>query len=113
MENQPQVFHTFHRSLKIPQNRRDFHIPTAPACTAWKSGKTKDRFPTFPPGARDHDDCAVSELKEQRKEVGRYAASSFSCPHFMLIFQLENASRVCDVELTIREFPFFVAQNLA
>jgi hypothetical protein len=54
--------------------------------------KTKDRFPTFPPGARDDDDRPVCELKDQRKEVGRYAASSFSCPDFMLIFQLENAS---------------------
>jgi hypothetical protein len=53
--------------------------------------KTKDRFPTFPPGARDDDDRPVCELRDQRKEVGRHAASSFSCPDFMLIFQLENA----------------------
>jgi len=91
MENQPQVFHASHRSLKISQNRRDFHIPTAPACAAWKSGKPKDRFPTFPPGARDDDDRPVCKLKDQRKEVGRYAASSFSDTDFMLIFQLENA----------------------
>ena len=67
--------------------------PTAPACAAWKSGKPKDRFPTFPPGARDDDDRPVCKLKDQRKEVGRYAASSFSDTDFMLIFQLENAGR--------------------
>jgi hypothetical protein len=91
VENQRQVFHASHRSLKIPQNPRDFHIPTAPACTAWKSGKTKDSFPTFPPGARDDDDRPVCKIKSQRKEVGRYAATSFSRPDFMLILQLENA----------------------
>jgi hypothetical protein len=93
MENQPQVFHAFHRPLKISQNRRDFHIPTAPACNAWKSGKPKDRFPTFPPGARDHDDCAVCELKEQRKEVAATRPPHSPYPNFMLIFQLENARR--------------------
>jgi hypothetical protein len=91
-ENQTQGFPVSHRPLKIPQNRRDSHISTAPACTAWKSGKPKTGFPTFPPGARDDDDRPVCELKDQRKEVGRYAASSFSCPDFMLIFQLENAA---------------------
>ena len=98
VENQTQVFHVSHRSLKISQNRRDSHIPTAPACTAWKSGKTKDRFPTFPPGARDDDDRPICELKDQRKEVGRYATSSFSCPDFMLIFQLENAKKNCPIQ---------------
>jgi hypothetical protein len=39
--------------------------------------KTKDRFSTFPPGARDDNDDCLSEPKNQRKEVGRYAASSF------------------------------------
>jgi hypothetical protein len=91
MENQTQVFHVSHCPLKIPQNQRDFHISTAPARTAWESGKTKDRFPTFPPGARDDDDRPVCEIKNQRKEVGRYAATSFSHPDFMLILQLENA----------------------
>ena len=46
---------------------------------------------------------SLSKSKNQRKEVGRYAASSFSYPplslrssgiDFMLIFRLENASRV-------------------
>jgi hypothetical protein len=30
LENQPQVFHPSHRPLEISQQRRDFHIPTAP-----------------------------------------------------------------------------------
>jgi hypothetical protein len=58
LENQPQVFHPFHRPLKIPQNRRDFNISTAPTvldCISentgnlygvpWKSGNRKARFP--------------------------------------------------------------------
>jgi len=87
VENQTQVFHASHRPLKIPQRRRDFHIPTAWACAA---------------GARDdnHDFLFSPESQNQRKEVGRYAASSFFLPprslwssatDFMLIFQLENA----------------------
>jgi hypothetical protein len=79
VENQTQVFHASHSPLKIPQTRQDFHISTAPMMTVFISNqKTK---------------------KNQRKEVGRYAASSFPiplCPRssrtdFMLIFQLENA----------------------
>src|SRR6266849_5400817 len=44
--------------------------------------KTQNRFPTFPPGARVDDDGSVStpKPKTKRKEVGRYAASSFSYP---------------------------------
>ena len=30
VEKRKQLFHTFHRPLEIPQERRDFHIPTAP-----------------------------------------------------------------------------------
>src|ERR1035438_7700253 len=88
-QNQTQVLPVSHHPLKIPQNRRDSHISTAPACTAWKSGKQKTGFPLdqAAPATRD---C---ELRDQRKEVGRHAASSFSCPDFMLIFQLENAPR--------------------
>ena len=75
VENQTQVFHASHRPLKIPQNRRDFHISTA------------------------SDDIHSLNPKTERKEVGRYAASPFSFPtlplvertDFMLIFQLENA----------------------
>jgi hypothetical protein len=49
VENQTQVFHASHRPLKIPQNRRDSHISTARACTAWKSGKPNNGFPLFHP----------------------------------------------------------------
>ena len=93
VENQPQVFHASHRPLKISQNRRDFHIPTAPACAAWKSGKPKTGFPLSHPAHATTMTVLVCKLKDQRKEVGRYAASSFSCPDFMLILQLENAGR--------------------
>ena len=99
VENQTQVFHAFHRPLKIPQTRRDFHISTARACTAWKSGKPKNGFPLFHPAHAMTMTVLLSELKNQRKEVGRSAASSFLYPalppvephDFMLIFQLENA----------------------
>jgi hypothetical protein len=78
VENQTQVFHAFHRPLKIPQQRRDFHISTAPTTMA----------------------NIFSEPKNRRKEVGRSTASTFSLAHtrsfksrstFMLILQLENA----------------------
>jgi hypothetical protein len=99
VENQTQVFHASHRPLKIPRNRRDFHISTAPACTAWKSGKPKNGFPLFHPAHAMTMTVLFSEPKNQRKEVGRSAASSFFYPalppvephDFMLIFQLENA----------------------
>jgi len=99
MENQTQVFHPFHRPLKIPQTRRDFHISTARGLRRLEKWKTQTRFPTFPPGARDDDDGFPSQLKDQRKEVDRSAAASFSDAlslrssgaAFMLIFQLENA----------------------
>jgi len=107
MENQTQVFHPFHRPLKIPQTRRDFHISTARGLRRLEKWKTQTRFPTFPPGARDDDDGFPSQLKDQRKEVDRSAAASFSDAlslrssgaAFMLIFQLENAGRlICQAE---------------
>ena len=91
-----------HRPLKIPQNPRDFHISTARACAAWKSGKPKSGFPLFHPAHAMTMTVSLSKPKNQRKEVGRYAASSFSYPplslrssgiDFMLIFRLENAER--------------------
>jgi hypothetical protein len=100
VENQTQVFHAFHRPLKIPQQRQDFHISTAPGVRRLEKWKTQKRFPTFPPCARDDDDQYFSELKNPRKDVGRSAASPFSpAPTrsftsrstFMLILQLENA----------------------
>jgi hypothetical protein len=45
VENQTQVSHSSHRPLEISQTPRDFHIPTAQASTAWKSGKPKTGFP--------------------------------------------------------------------
>jgi len=91
VENQTQVFHASHRPLKIPQNPRDFHISTARACAAWKSGKPKSGFPLFHPAHAMTMTVSLSKSKNQRKEVGRYAASSFSYPDFMLILRLENA----------------------
>ena len=66
----------------------------------WKAWKTNYRFSTFPSSARDDDDDCLSKPKNQRKEDGRYAASSFFIPlslrpgqtDFMLILQLENAA---------------------
>jgi hypothetical protein len=72
MENQPQVFHASHRPLKIPQKRRDFHISTARACTAWKSGKPKIGFPLFHSAHAMTMTVLFSLLnpKTKRKEVG-------------------------------------------
>src|SRR5580658_683378 len=94
-------FHASHRPLKIPQNRRDFHIPTAQACTAWKSGKPTTGFPLSHPVHAMTTTVLSLNRKTKRKEVGRYAASSFFMPlslrssgtEFMLILQLENARR--------------------
>jgi len=93
-------FHASHRPLKIPQNRRDFHIPTAQACTAWKSGKPTTGFPLSHPVHAMTTTVLSLNRKTKRKEVGRYAASSFFMPlslrssgtDFMLILQLENAA---------------------
>src|SRR5580693_7610375 len=70
-------FHASHRPLKIPQNRRDFHIPTAQACTAWKSGKPTTGFPLSHPVHAMTTTVLSLNRKTKRKEVGRYAASSF------------------------------------
>jgi hypothetical protein len=99
MENQTQVFHTFHRPLKIPRNRRDFHIPTAWACAAWKSGKPKTGFPlSHPVHAMTTTIVSLNQKTKERKSAATRP------PHFlkplslrprgtgfMLIFQLENA----------------------
>jgi hypothetical protein len=95
-------FHASHRPLKIPQNRRDFHIPTAQACTAWKSGKPTTGFPLSHPVHAMTTTVLSLSRKTKRKEVGRYAASSFFMPlslrssgtDFMLILQLENAAGI-------------------
>jgi hypothetical protein len=103
-------FHASHRPLKIPQNRRDFHIPTAQACTAWKSGKPTTGFPLSHPVHAMTTTVLSLNRKTKRKEVGRYAASSFFMPlslrssgtDFMLILQLENAHSV-DTRLDRRQ----------
>src|SRR5712691_1043824 len=69
MENQTQVFHASHRPLKIPQNRRDFHISTARACTAWKSGKPKTGFPLFHPA---HAMTMMVPFNPQKPKKGRW-----------------------------------------
>jgi len=45
VENRNQVFHSSHRPLEISPTPRDFHIPTARADRAWKSGKPNPGFP--------------------------------------------------------------------
>jgi len=45
VENHNQVSHVSHRPLEISPTPRDFHIPTAQAGRAWKSGKPKSGFP--------------------------------------------------------------------
>jgi hypothetical protein len=99
MENHTQVFHASHRPLKIPQNRRDSHIPTARACTAWKSGKPKTGFPLFHPA---HAMTMTVPYQPQKPKERKSAATRPPHPpiplslrsggtDFMLIFQLENA----------------------
>ena len=98
VENQTQVFHASHRPLKIPQNRRDSHISTAWACTAWKSGKPNNGFPLFHPAHAMT--MTVLSLNPKPKKGSRplrgllilqTGSSRSSKTDFMLIFQLENA----------------------
>jgi hypothetical protein len=66
----------------------------------WKAWKTKQRFPTFPLGARDDDDGSLSKPKtKERKSAATRPPHSpsrlflrSSKTDFMLIFQLENAT---------------------
>jgi hypothetical protein len=107
MENQTQVFHPFHRPLKIPQKRRDFHIPTAPARTAWKSGKPKPGFPLSQPARAMTMTVPLSKPRKPTKggrplrglrhsPIPRSLRSSGA--DFMLIFQLENAKPMTATE---------------
>jgi len=99
MENQTQVFHASHRPLKIPQNRRDFHISTATAYAAWKSGKPKIGFPLFHPA---HAMTMMVPYQPQKPKERKAAATRpthspnrlslrSSKTDFMLILRLENA----------------------
>jgi hypothetical protein len=98
VENQTQVFHASHSPLKIPQTRRDFHISTARACAAWKSGKPKTGFPLFQ--AAHATTRTVLSLNAKTKKGSRplrgllilLSALSGQGADFMLIFQLENAT---------------------
>jgi hypothetical protein len=102
VENQTQVFHASHRPLKIPQTRRNFHISTATAYAAWKSGKPKIGFPLFHPArATTTTVLSLNQKTEERKSAAPRPPHSpnrlslrSSKPDFMLIFQLENAAAV-------------------
>src|SRR5919198_394307 len=89
VEKQKQLFHSFHRPLEISPKARDSHIPTARLRGDGKVENQK-QVSHFPTAARDDDCCSLSE-NETKKGVGRFAASHFSYPAFMLILRLENA----------------------
>ncbi len=74
MENQTQVFHPSHRSLQIPQPRRDSHIPTGSTTISQSNLKPKK-------GPRPLRGLALP-LSPRSLPFGA---------SFMLIFQLENA----------------------
>src|SRR5712664_4325776 len=44
-KTKPRFPPSFHRPLEIRPTTPDFHIPTAQACAAWKSGKPQTGFP--------------------------------------------------------------------
>ncbi|MCZ2151231.1 MAG: hypothetical protein LC126_26095 [Bryobacterales bacterium] len=97
-ENQKQVYLVFHRPLKIPQSR-DFQNSTAPGVRRMEKWKTKNRFPTFPPDARDDDGGFLSQKPKKGSRPLRgllilLSALSLrsSGADFMLIFRLENAT---------------------
>jgi len=100
VEKQQQLSHSSHRPLGISQMARDSHISTAPLRGHGKVENQK-QVSHFSTAAHDDDSC-LSENKNQRKEVGRLAASSSPCPlslrsggaDFMLILQLENAPQL-------------------
>ena len=85
------------------KSRRKREIPTfpPPGFAAMGKWKTNGRFPTFPQPLATMTSVVSLKTKNQRKEVGRYAASAFpytfslrsNGTDFMLILQLENALR--------------------
>jgi len=102
VENQTPVFHSSHRPLEISHTPRDFHIPTAQASSAWKTGKPKNGFPLS--HALEATTTTVSlSLKPKPKERKAAAAQpphppNFqdhlvleSKPGFRIILGLENA----------------------
>jgi len=123
VENQTQVSHSSHRPLEIWPTPPDFHIPTAQACAAWKSGKPDPGFPLSHTAQATTATVLFSPEKQKPgKEVGRYAASpseSFSgssCigikPRFRIILGLENAYRVASVPAISRIWPSLVSITL-
>ena len=81
VEKQKQLSHSFHRPLEISHKARDFHIPTAQLRGHGKV-ENQNQVSHFPTAARDNDFCSHSEKQNQRKEVGRCAASSFPIRSF-------------------------------
>src|SRR5207247_5732574 len=79
VENQRQVFHSCHRPLEISPTPRDFHIPTAQAGRAWKSGKPKSGFPLSHPRPATmttiHFKKSKSKSKPKSKSQPNLAAS--------------------------------------
>ena len=71
VENQTQVSHPSHRPLEISPTPRDFHIPTAQAGRAWKSGKPKSGFPlSHPrPATITTISCGKSKSKSTPKPI--------------------------------------------
>jgi len=104
VENQKQVSHASHRPLEISQNQRDFHIPTAPACAGWKSGKPKAGFPLFHTAQAMMIPISSSNTPTQERTSAAARPPHTQrfmlilhwnqTPDFMLILGLENAARV-------------------
>ena len=61
------------------KSRKKREIPTfpPPGFTAMEKWKTKSRFPTFPQPLATMIPVLSLKIKNQRKEAGRYAATSF------------------------------------
>jgi hypothetical protein len=102
VENQKQVSHPFHRPLEISQTRRDFHIPTAQAYAAWKSGKPKSGFPLSHPAHATTTTLLLQNIKTKKGSrplrvllVPLLLSKRFMPPStFMLILRLENAEKM-------------------
>jgi hypothetical protein len=103
-ENQTQVSPSFHRPLEIWHTPPDFHIPTAQACAAWKSGKPQTGFPLSHTTQATMIPVSFS-TKPQTQERKSAAARPphpdpfqdhlvlETLPRFRIILGLENAKR--------------------
>jgi hypothetical protein len=108
LEKQKPLFHPSHRSLEISPKARDSHTPTAPASTAWKSGKPKAGFPLSHAGLATTTPVLLILQTKQGRACGpterkKAVASLFPAllpvhfrleipSTFMLILGLENAA---------------------